>query len=195
MTAPIHLSADARIVVAKTVSAKTAPVRIRTLGACVIVVGRTRIKPDAAVLFALALYLGLRAGEMVTRSAVLELLWPETEETARRHALRQLLYRLKRAGLPVDGDGDELSIDPAVVDCDLSGLMTEQWITVVALSDLPSPRTVLPGYQPDVSAPYHEWVDGVRLRCSTQIKHAAMRHISSARLDGRWADLDRVARI
>ena len=195
MTATHHRSAHVSIVNAEPVSAKTAPVRIRTLGACLITVGRTRIKPDAAVLFALALYLGLRAGESGTRSDVLELLWPDTQEAARRHALRQLLYRLKRAGLPVDGDGHELSIDPAAVDCDLAGLMAEQWITDVSLSNLPSPRTVLPGYQPAVSAPFHEWVDGIRMRAATQIKHAAMRHISAARLQGRWADLDRVARI
>jgi DNA-binding SARP family transcriptional activator len=169
--------------------------RVRALGACLITAGKTRIKPDSAVLFALALYLGVRAGERVTRADVLELLWPGVAPTARRHALRQLLYRLKRSGVPLDADGDELSPRPDTVECDVTALLRDDWPASVALADVPSVSTVLPSYHPDVTDAFHAWVDDLRARCGAQIRTAALRHVASARREGRWADLERVARI
>lgn len=195
MTAPGTISTDATNP-SDAVSAITGtPVKVRALRACTVTVGRTGIKPDAAVLFALALYLAMRAGEHVTRGEVIALLWPDGEDTSRRHALRQLLYRLKRAGMPVGGDGDELSLQLENVDCDLARLLTEGWAASVSLADLPAPRDVLPGYEPAVAQPFHEWIDGVRTRAAAAIRHAALRHIQSARLEGRWADVNRVARL
>lgn len=174
---------------------KTAKLRIRVRGACVITAGRTRIKPDSAVLFALALYLGVRAGERLTRAEVLDLLWPGVESTARRHALRQLLYRLKRAGVGIDGDGDELSLALADVDCDLTPLLGGRWYDDVAAADIPSPKTILPSYLPNVTELFHEWIDQLRTRCGVQIRLAALRHVAAARREGRWVDVERLARL
>lgn len=193
MTAPQERARNARTY-AEPVSAKVAQFRIRALGACAITVGRTRINPDSSVLFALALYLGLRAGERVTRAEVLELLWPASEEQPRRHALRQLLYRLKRSGFPVDGDGEELAIDPADVDCDLSGSLTNEWVERIALRSMPAIADVFPAYTPGLSAEYDAWLDTVRTRCGAQIRRASLRHVALARREGRWVDLEFAAR-
>ena len=174
---------------------KSARLRIRALGACVITAGRSRIKPDSAVLFALTLYLGIRAGERVTRAEVLDLLWPSGESTARRHALRQLLYRLKRAGVEVDGDGDELLLAPSNVDCDLTPLLGGTWSDQVAMADIPSLRTILPGYLPNVTPEFHAWADDLGTRCGGQIRQAGLRHLATARREGRWVDVERLARL
>ena len=161
---------------------------------CEVALGRARVRPDAAVLFGVILYLGVRAGKRVPRAELLELIWTDVADAARRHSLRQIVYRLKRAGLELDLDGDDLCLEPGRVGCDLSAVLSEDWPATVAIKDIPRPGDILPFYQPGLSAAFAAWVDQLRSDAGAQIRRATLRHIGAARREGRWQDVELMAR-
>ncbi|MDQ8165222.1 MAG: AAA family ATPase [Gemmatimonadota bacterium] len=152
------------------------------------------MRPDAAVLFAVILYLGVRAGKRIPRAELLELIWTDVADPARRHSLRQIVYRLKRAGLELDLDGDDLCVEPDRVRCDLSAVLGDGWPATVAITDIPNPADILPFYQPGLTPAYAEWVDRLRSDAGAQIRRATLRHIDVARREGRWQDVELLAR-
>lgn len=170
-------------------------IHVSIIGRCEVTLGRTRVRPDSTVLFALLLYLTLRAGNSVTREELLELLWADAPDASRRHSLRQLLYRVRRAGVPLDMDGPEITLDPSVVSTDIGPILKPLWAQDVAVGDIPSPRVLLPMYRPGFGAAFDTWLDGVRDDVAAQIRRACLRHIALGRREGRWPDVEAVARI
>ena len=167
---------------------------VRAIGGCCIAIGKTTLTPDAAVLFALGLYLAVRAGRPTPRAELLEMLWPDVPETGRRHSLRQMLYKLKRAGLAIDGDGDVLMLAPDAVSGDLIALMGEAWPDAVTDAHVPALTQVLPGYEPAISPRFQEWIDDLRAMCAGQIRRAATRLVEIGQREGRWTDVEQLAR-
>jgi len=85
-----------------------AQIEVRGLGANEIRIGRRRITPATEVVFALAFYLCVRAGERVTRDEVMEVFWGTGDMTKGRHSLRQMLYKLRQRGFALDEDAEEI---------------------------------------------------------------------------------------
>jgi DNA-binding SARP family transcriptional activator/tetratricopeptide (TPR) repeat protein len=146
------------------------------------------------MLFAFALYLGLNAGERILRAHLLDVFWSGVDDRSRRHALRQLLYRLRRSGLTLESDGEELLLDREQVDSDLGSILEPTWPDHASRDAVIAAASVLPGYSPPMPALYREWLDGVRARISAQFRRAALRQIECARAEGRWADVEEWAR-
>lgn len=167
---------------------------IRAIGGCAVTVGKTTLTPESAVLFALGLYLGLRAGHPTPRAELLETFWPQAKETARRHSLRQMLYKLKRAGLPIDGEGDVVEIAPADVAGDVVALLDDAWPDITTDADVPALAHILPGYEPSISPRFHAWLDDLRTACAAQVRRAATRLTEVGAHEGRWPDVERLAR-
>lgn len=167
--------------------------KLRTIGTCEIVVGETRITPDSVVLFALALYLGVRVGERVRRAELIKLFWPEMPEPAARHALRQLLYRLRRSGLTLEAEGEDLVLEPTALKSDLIRITAPSWPDMANAAEVEATLAVLPGYEAPISEPFREWLDGVRATIEGQLRRALLRHISLARREARWSDVERLA--
>ncbi len=167
---------------------------IRAIGAAEISIGQNRIKPESAVLFALALYLGLNAGEMIPRDRLLELLWPDRHGRRRHHALRQLLYRLRRLGLPIDGDDERIHLAPVEVDADITRVLAPAWHEEADRDAILAAASVLPGYAPSLSELYRTWIDELRSRADAQFRRAVVRQIALARYDGRWPEVDEWSR-
>ena len=63
-------------------------IRVRTLGTAEVVTGAQCITPDSAMMFGLALFLSVSAGQRVQRARLLDLFWPDAADESRRHALR-----------------------------------------------------------------------------------------------------------
>lgn len=166
-------------------------VTVRVLGATEITVGSRRIGMSTEALFALALYLTTRAGDRVPRDEVLETFWPGTDEEPRRHALRQMLYRLRQKGFAFDEDGDCLRLDPAKVDSDLRSCLAPTWPESATAAAVDAALSVGPTFSARLPAPFLAWFDGVRSEVSHQARKAAMQLIATCRSQGRWADLDR----
>jgi len=169
-------------------------VRIRAIGRTEIHLGNSRIGPESAVLFAIVLYLACHAGERVSRARLLELLWPRVPEASRRHALRQLLYRLRRSGLNVTLEGADLFLDRAHVDSDLADVLSSGWPATAGPEDVVRAGTLLPGYAPALSELYLRWLDELRARVEPQYRRAVLRHLAQSKHEGRWADVAEWAR-
>jgi DNA-binding SARP family transcriptional activator len=75
---------------------------LRTLGESVIEVGDIHLGPNAAHPFAVLLYLAFERGRRVPRAQLQELLYPHADDRAGSHSLRQLLYRVRKAGAQSD---------------------------------------------------------------------------------------------
>lgn len=170
-------------------------VRVSVIGTCEVRLGRARVGPDSAVLFPLVLYLALRAGVRITRTELLEMLWMPPTRAEHRHSLRQLLYRIRRAGLDFDADGSEITIAPKGIAVDLAALHGPEWPSTVALANIPSQASILQTYQVRPTPAFGEWVDSVRADAGTQIRRAALRHIATGRREGRWPDVETAARL
>lgn len=172
----------------------TSVVRIRAIGRTEIQLGSCRIGPESAVLFALVLYLACNASVCVSRARLLELLWPGVPEASRRHALRQLLYRLRHKGLDIALEGGGLLLDRAFVDSDLADVLSSGWPETAGAEDVVRAGTLLPGYAPALSEQYLRWLDELRERVEPQYRKAVLRHLAQAQHEGRWVDVTEWAR-
>jgi DNA-binding SARP family transcriptional activator len=170
-------------------------IRVRVVGAAEITLGRTKVRPDSAVLFALLLYLTARAGERIARADILELFWPGQPDPARRHSLRQIMYRIRRAGLECDAEGTELSIDAERVESDINRIRTAAWVAESPFEELPARGSVLSGVSGTLSPAFGEWLESLRGEANACVRRATMRHIAKARREGRWSDVGSAARL
>ncbi|MBA3853728.1 MAG: hypothetical protein C0503_04880 [Gemmatimonas sp.] len=169
-------------------------VMVRVLGATEFTVGTRRIGMGTEALFALGLYLTTRAGDRVSRDDVLDTFWPGGEEEARRHAMRQMLYRLRQKGMSFLEDGDSLTLDPAKVDSDLRRCLAPAWPESATAEDVEGALAFGPTFSTRLPRAFLDWCDGIRDEVSHQARKAAMQLIVGARSQGRWADLDRWAK-
>src|ERR1700682_6220418 len=83
---------------------------LRALGMAEIETGVTTLTPSQEIVFAAALYLVLERGKRVSRARLASLLWPRVPEKARAHRLRQTVLQLKKLGIMVKADRDNLQL-------------------------------------------------------------------------------------
>lgn len=164
---------------------------VRTLGAAEIVIGKKRITPKSEVMFALAVYLCVRAGERVPRQRVAEMFWPAAEPEKAKHSLRQMMYRLRHAGIHTSDKAELLSVEKDGVQCDLNAVMREGWAESATPSEVVAAAEFLPGFSPGISEEYDHWLDSTRSRVESQFRRAVGRHMEIARREGRWTDLEK----
>lgn len=167
--------------------------RVRVLGASEFQIGSRRIGMNTEGLFALGLYLSTRAGERIPRDEVLDVFWIEGEEESRRHAMRQMMYRLRQKGLVLDEEGEFLFLDAGRVDSDLVNCLKSDWVERATADEVDAALALGPTFSTRMAAPFLEWFDGVRSAIAAQHRRAAQVQIIQARREGRWADLDRWA--
>jgi DNA-binding SARP family transcriptional activator/tetratricopeptide (TPR) repeat protein len=171
----------------------TGMVRVRVLGAIELQVGHRRIGMNTEVLFGLALYLTTRAGERVPREQLLDLFWAKGGEEQRRHALRQMMYRLRQKGIVLDEDGEYVRIDTVRVDSDLRRVLASGWDERAAADEVDAAAQFSPVFSRRMAPAFLEWIDEIRDRVTSQHRKASLRQITVARREGRWADLERWA--
>lgn len=169
-------------------------VRVRVLGATDITVGSRRVGMSTEALFALALFVTTRAGERLTRAEVLETFWPGSEEEARRHALRQMLYRLRQKGFRFAEEGEHLCLEAELVDSDVRACTSASWPESASAEAVEAALTLGPTFSARLPSTFLEWFEGVRAAVSHQARKAAFRWIATSRMQGRWAELERWSR-
>src|ERR1019366_8828530 len=150
-------------------------IHVRMLGRAEVLAGERRITPDSAMLFALALFLSVSAGQRVQRSRLLELFWPDASDGCRRHALRQLIYRLRRSGFPLSLDGEELLVAEEVVESDVRRVLASRGPDEASREDVQAAAIFLPGYDPPMPEFYREWLQELRSRGNSQYSTALVR--------------------
>ncbi|MEO8634492.1 MAG: BTAD domain-containing putative transcriptional regulator [Gemmatimonadales bacterium] len=129
---------------------------------------------------ALLLYLAAaRPARFHRRDTLLPLLWPELDDAAGRHALRQGIHylraRLGAAALPSRG-ADEIGLNPEIVGSDLrdfEGAMSAgRWSDALALHQ----GALVPGFHCEGASPeFSDWLDQRRRAIRRQAAEAARR--------------------
>jgi DNA-binding SARP family transcriptional activator len=133
---------------------------VHALGTAQIDIGGTCIRPNSARKFALLFYLSAERGRRISRAALQELRYPYKTDRKGRHALRELLYQLRQAGLVLDADAGSIELASGAVRSDYDELIE---------GDRPAAELVqaaaggfLPGYVPTHSEAFSEWFEDYR---------------------------------
>src|SRR5688500_19369343 len=166
-------------------------IRLRSLGESVIQVQDVRVGPESEVLFGALLYLVIARGRPIPRSILIELFWPGPDENASRHCARQLLYRLRQLGVPLEGDNGTVAIALDEAELDYETLLaTDGPDGMLGRTGI----VFLPGYAPRLSPRFDEWLEEHRDHVHGRLRKALLRRIQEARAQARWADVEMLAR-
>ena len=150
------------------------------------------LRPDAGVSFPLMLLLALKAGRWVTRSEILEAVWPEIPPPRARAALRQALYRLRHAGLVLEDRPDAIRLDRALVDSDLARVTAPGWSATAEDDEVERARHVLPEFSAQ-SEQLASLCDDLRMHVERHYEEALLVRLAAARAQARWVDVERWA--
>jgi DNA-binding SARP family transcriptional activator len=162
---------------------------LRALGNAEIDTGVATLTPAREIVFAASLYLILERGKRVSRARLAALLWPNVDEKARAHRLRQTILQIKKLGITVSADRDVLQL---AKDCSQSDVddFSDQ---IVILSEKPGFLEFLPGYNPGFSEAFRDWVDTVRQHAHSALTQALLCMLRAARDSGSWTDVERIS--
>lgn len=165
---------------------------LQTLGIAAIRVGTRTVLPTTARAFAVLLYLGVERDRRIPRSELQAFIFPGQSEHTASHGLRQLLYRLKGLGAPIEARPDSVLIPASAVQDDYTALHTNPALapeTVRAVSD-----GILAGYVPTFSRPLSQWVEEQRTRIEGSVLRALVARLGTLRAAGHWRELEPIAR-
>jgi DNA-binding SARP family transcriptional activator len=163
---------------------------LHTLGDALIRVGEKDIRPTAPLVFAALLYLGMERGRRVPRTALQELLFPDADERSGAHSLRQLLYKLRQLGAPIEADAAAVSLSATTIEDDSSANWQfdndVDFVNQLSLG-------LLPGYQPSLSPGFDRWLEDLRTTAATRIRTFLVTTLSRARDTGDQTEVGRIA--
>lgn len=166
-------------------------IRLETIGTVGIDLDDRRIGPSAGRPFALLLYLASRGGQPTSRRVLEDLLFPSAMRE-RSHSLRQLLYRLRRLGLPVEADDDQVSLAVDRISVDWQDLLNAGAVGESQLEQLT--RGLFPGYSPDISEGFREWLDVERTNIVLRLIRLLTAQLAQRRTAGQWDRVETTAR-
>lgn len=170
-------------------------IRIRLFGEVSVHVGRAMILPGSAVQFALTLYLAATAGVPVARARLIDLFWPHMDGEGARHALRQMLYRLRRAGLALEESGESLLVSRDAVEADFLAVFDPTWGEHATNAELAGAAHFLEDVTLLSLPDFRDWVDDLRGRIAAAARRVLLERIAQARREGRWARVEEWARL
>jgi DNA-binding SARP family transcriptional activator len=166
-------------------------IRLRILGESVIEVGETAVEPSATHVFALLLYLAIERGKLIARTQLTSMLFPAASGANGAHNLRQLLYRLRRMGVPLETTpaavrlpAESVKEAPESVLERRSGDAARNW---------PPGLVLLPSYAPPTE-PLSRWLEEYRDEASSKLLRCLGHELSRAREGADWSAVERIAR-
>ena len=165
------------------------PIRLFVLGDARIETPTAVIEPTAEIVFALALHLILSRKEASSRRALQRLLWPHVDNQVAAHRLRQTILKLRRLGIHVEAVGAsriQVNNDPILIDY-------ESWLKKSPGTGESDRLELLPGYEPQFSSPFAEWLDVQRQTITGAITRSIISTIGVYRRSGQWDALETVA--
>lgn len=165
---------------------------LHTLGTARIDAGGRRLTPTSARKFALLLHLSSEPGRRVSRDVLRDLIFPGISEDNAKHSLRELVFRLRRIGVRIDADKHGLALDSAAVVSDYRELLSGERPDPAQLTA--AAGGFLPGYAPDHSEAYSEWLEGFRASATFEICKALLKELARAKRAGDWPQAERAAR-
>jgi DNA-binding SARP family transcriptional activator len=167
-------------------------IELHTLGDAVIKVGKREVRPTSPAVFAALLYLAVERGQRVPRTALQELLFPETDERSGAHSLRQLLYKLRQLGASVQAEGDVVWLAPEDVVDDYSAPAPTNG-NGTGNGNGYGGTQFLGGYAPRLSTAYDEWLESRRSTVGAALRRGLIKYMLARRDAADWITVERVA--
>jgi Predicted ATPase len=169
-------------------------VRLQVLGDCIIEVNGTRVDPGSTHLFALLLILALENERRVSRSELQRMLFAAGVGARQAsHNLRQLLYRVRRLGVPLDETPTGLRI------CAGELASYEEQLRELTKGSCEGLDSIavrfLPSYYPRLPQPYLEWVERERQVVDGMARSRLLSALTTLCQDHLWTAAGRVGRV
>src|ERR1043166_6343111 len=165
---------------------------VRSVGAAFIEAGRLRLSPSAERSFALVLYLAMERHRRLSRDAIETMLFPDQTEKNARHSLRQQVYELRQAGVAVDSNRGGLAIQSDTIRVDVDEMLAAEALDADQLRLIEG--GFLPGYAPEFSQAFSEWLEARRGRVSFELRRVVAECMQGARELDDWRRLEASAR-
>src|SRR5688500_2256067 len=180
MTPPPHSGAHADLDRSQLVM-----IVLHTLGDALILVGDRKVRPSSLLVFASLLYLAMERGRRVPRAALQEMLFPDSDERSGPHSLRQLLYKLRQLGAPLESDATSVALPADRVRHDTSQ------------NGGAHPATVkfLPDYESEISERFSEWLEVKRAEVAKDVRMKLASAIEEHREALNWSAVERDAQL
>jgi hypothetical protein len=165
---------------------------VSTLGQSLIAAGDLRIQPSSARTFATLLYLAAEPGRRFSRAALQAMLFPDLTDASASHSLRQMVYRLRQSGTPIDSRGKEVWVYADRVRRDYDAVIAADRLTAEQLTSIQG--GFLPGYAPEGNRALSEWLESYRTRSMLEVRRRVLRELNYARTVGNWMTMEQAAR-
>lgn len=162
---------------------------LRALGTSEIETEVATLTPSQEIVFAAALYLVLERGRRVSRARLASMLWPRIPEKKRAHRLRQTIFQMKKLGVVVNADRDNLQLAQHEARTDVDEVLLSAPATVLEHHSL----EFLPGYNPRLSEALCDWVDSKRAEAHATATGVLVHALEQSRLQADWPKVERIA--
>ena len=162
---------------------------LRALGTSEIETEVATLTPSQEIVFAAALYLVLERGRRVSRARLASMLWPRIPDKKRAHRLRQTILQMKKLGVVVNADRDNLQLAQHEARTDMDEVLAADPATVLEHHSL----EFLPGYNPRLSEALCDWVDSKRAEAHATATGVLVHALEQSRLQADWSKVERIA--
>lgn len=155
------------------------------IGTSRISIGERMLHPSSPLLFSAALYLCVESGRDISREELQQLLFGSAvSRSARSHNLRQLLYRLTCAGVPLDTRANLVRVDSRHV---RSAIENFRCLGLEMRAELAaSAFTPLPGYSPLHSRAFEDWVEDLRASLQRRVRKLLEDDLAALQRASEW---------
>jgi len=167
-------------------------IHLSTISPFTIHVGTTRLTAGSHRACAAMLYLVTERGKEIPRRMMADLFFPDSSKVAGEHALRQLVYRLRKKGVPLHGDTTTVMLAHDAATWDVEAVESSGQCSDKELEALS--KGYLSAFSRTVSGAFAEWLDGHRSSVSTKLRHCLVAQLREERAKHRYVAVDRVAR-
>jgi DNA-binding SARP family transcriptional activator len=167
-------------------------IRLLTLGTASITCGATQITPEHPRKFALLLYLAAERGRRIGRTLLQDLVYPDLVDKNAQHSLRELVYQVRRAGVPLSSSKTGVELAAADVSTDYDDLIESARPTLEQLHA--AEGGFLPSYSPEQSEAFTEWLSAFRARTTMGLVRTLLKELSRVRSVSNWLAAERAAR-
>jgi DNA-binding SARP family transcriptional activator/tetratricopeptide (TPR) repeat protein len=167
-------------------------VHLSTLGPVVIHVGKKRLTAASQRAFAALFYLVVERGKEIPRRTLDQLLFPDPSKAIERHSLRQLLYRLRQMGVPLDGDSPTVTLASDAATWDVEVIESHGGYSDAELDALS--HGYLSGFTVGPSPAFNEWLDMHRTTVTATLRRGLLTQMREEKAKHHFAGVDRAAR-
>lgn len=167
-------------------------VKVDNLGACSIRTPVAHVTPDSPIFFFVLLFICEAQGRSILRSELVDVVFGEkTNSRDVSHNLRQLLYRIRKLGVPVSVSPSAVSLNVQDVDSTLHEFIRSG--PDARVQRLARSITILPGYT-GIHPVAAEWLDALRDRAHAVLRRQLNEDLHFFRQRADWRSVECIAR-